>query len=68
VSVVLDDRPGSAGVKFADADLIGYPLQVVAGKSFLESGKLEAKVRATGEKFEIDPTAEAIAAALTTCP
>ncbi len=31
-SVVLDDREGSAGVKFKDANLIGYPLQIVVGK------------------------------------
>jgi prolyl-tRNA synthetase len=69
IDVVVDDRTGvSAGVKFADADLIGYPLQVVVGKSFLASGKLEAKIRATGERSEIDATADAVAAALDTCP
>ena len=67
--VLVDDRAGvSAGVKFADADLIGCPLQVVVGKTYTQSGKLEAKVRATGERFEIDPTAEAIRAALDRCP
>jgi prolyl-tRNA synthetase len=66
---LIDDREGvSAGVKFADADLIGCPLQLVVGKTFKESGKLEAKIRATGEKFEIGPTEEAIAAALERCP
>jgi prolyl-tRNA synthetase len=68
VSVILDDRAGSAGVKFADADLIGCPLQVVAGKKFLESGKLEAKVRRSGERSEIEPSSEAILAALADCP
>ena len=29
---VLDDRDERAGVKFADADLIGYPVQVTVGK------------------------------------
>lgn len=69
VGCVLDDRPGtSPGVKFADADLIGYPLQIVVGKTFVSSGKLEAKVRATGERSEIEASAEAVMAALDTCP
>ena len=32
VDAVLDDRDERAGVKFADADLIGYPVQVTVGK------------------------------------
>jgi prolyl-tRNA synthetase len=32
VDVLLDDRDERAGVKFKDADLIGYPVRVVAGK------------------------------------
>jgi prolyl-tRNA synthetase len=55
-------------VKFADADLIGYPLQIVVGKTFLASGRLEAKVRATGERSELDADAAAVRAALETCP
>jgi prolyl-tRNA synthetase len=69
VGCILDDRSGvSAGVKFGDADLIGYPLQLVLGKTFVSSGKLEAKVRASGERTEIDPSLEAITAALAVCP
>ena len=69
LSPLIDDRAGvSAGVKFADADLIGCPLQLVVGKTYAGSGKLEAKVRATGEKFEVDASADAIAAALSRCP
>jgi prolyl-tRNA synthetase len=68
VGCALDDRAGvSPGVKFADADLIGYPLQVVIGKSFLSSGKLETKVRASGEKSDVDASAEAVRALLETC-
>jgi len=67
--VLVDDREGvSAGVKFADADLIGCPLQLVVGKTFTQTGKLEAKIRATGEKFEIDATPDAVRAALDRCP
>lgn len=69
ISCVLDDRAGvSPGVKFADADLIGYPLQIVVGKSFLASGKLEAKIRATQERSEIDASAGAVRATLDACP
>src|SRR5919109_5012149 len=69
ITCVLDDRAGvSAGAKFADADLIGYPLQVVVGKSFLTSGRLEVKVRATGEKSELDAGVDAVRDALAGCP
>jgi prolyl-tRNA synthetase len=50
VEVALDDRAERAGVKFADADLIGYPVQVVVGKKGLERGEAEFKLRATGER------------------
>ena len=51
--VALDDRSERAGVKFADADLIGWPCQVVVGKRGLAEGKVEFKVRATGEKADV---------------
>ena len=50
LEAVLDDREASAGVKFADADLIGYPVQVVIGKRGIASGTVDLKVRATGER------------------
>jgi len=50
VDVALDDREESAGVKFKDADLIGYPVQVVVGKRGVEAGTVDLKVRATGER------------------
>lgn len=55
--VVIDDRNERAGVKFADADLIGWPLQVVVGKRGLAEGKVELKLRRTGEKRDIALTA-----------
>ena len=48
--VVLDDRKERAGVKFNDADLIGYPVQVVIGKNTKANGTVEIKIRRTGEK------------------
>ncbi|RAP24991.1 proline--tRNA ligase [Candidatus Marinamargulisbacteria bacterium SCGC AG-343-K17] len=48
--VIVDDRVESPGVKFKDADLIGFPLQVIVGKKTLESHQIEVKHRRTGEK------------------
>jgi prolyl-tRNA synthetase len=50
LAVVIDDRDDTAGVKFADADLIGYPIQVVVGKRGIAAGVADLKVRATGER------------------
>ena len=53
VEVLYDDRDKGAGEKFADADLMGMPYQVILGKRSLESGKAEVKNRATGETEEV---------------
>ncbi|MGG4010845.1 proline--tRNA ligase [Bacillus smithii] len=50
--VLFDDRPERAGVKFADADLIGLPVRVTVGKKASE-GIVEVKVRKTQETFEV---------------
>ena len=52
VETVLDDREDRAGVKFKDADLIGFPLRITVGKA-LKDGKVELKIRQTGEMSEI---------------
>ncbi len=52
IETILDDRPGRAGVKFKDAELIGIPYRVVTGRS-LKDGKVEVVQRANGEKQEI---------------
>jgi prolyl-tRNA synthetase len=62
LEVVLDDREESAGVKFADADLIGYPVHVVIGKRGIESGSVDLKVRATGQREKV-PLDTAVATA-----
>ena len=49
--VLYDDRKERAGVKFADADLIGLPIRINVGKKASE-GIVEVKVRATGEVLE----------------
>ena len=53
VSVAIDDRDARAGVKFADADLIGWPLQIIVGNKGIEAGELEFKVRDTGVRSTI---------------
>lgn len=49
LETVIDDRNERPGVKFKDADLIGYPLRVVVGPKTLTEGNLEVKIRKTGE-------------------
>lgn len=49
LETVIDYRNERPGVKFKDADLIGYPLRVVVGPKTLTEGKLEVKIRKTGE-------------------
>lgn len=53
LEIVIDDRKERAGVKFADADLIGWPLQVVIGKRGLAEGNVEIKRRRTGDRRDI---------------
>ncbi len=50
--VILDDRPATPGVKFADAELIGVPTILVVGRG-LSTGVVEIKDRATGERTEV---------------
>ena len=51
--VVLDDRNERAGIKFKDADLIGYPVRVTIGKKWQQSGCVEIKIRRSGEVVEV---------------
>jgi prolyl-tRNA synthetase len=51
--VLLDDRDQRPGEKFADADLIGIPIRVTAGKKSLEDGAVDVRNRATGEERRV---------------
>lgn len=62
IESVLDDRNERAGVKFKDADLIGYPLRIVLGPKTLAEGKMEVKTRATGEVTLVDVEGDYVAA------
>ena len=48
-NVLYDDRDLRAGEKFADADLLGMPYQIIVSEKNIASGKLEIKNRKTGE-------------------
>ncbi|MEM8809770.1 MAG: His/Gly/Thr/Pro-type tRNA ligase C-terminal domain-containing protein, partial [Cyanobacteria bacterium P01_G01_bin.38] len=52
VETLLDDRKERAGVKFKDADLVGIPFRIVAGRS-LKDGKVEVVKRATRESEDL---------------
>ncbi|MGB2705596.1 MAG: proline--tRNA ligase [Candidatus Omnitrophota bacterium] len=54
LDVILDDRAERAGVKFKDADLIGFPVQVIIGEKNLENGKVELKTRKTKKTELVD--------------
>jgi prolyl-tRNA synthetase len=56
IEVIFDDRDERAGVKFNDADLIGIPLRITVGQKNLGQGKVEMKIRKTGENklYEVD--------------
>lgn len=54
--VVIDDRNERPGVKFKDADLIGFPFRITVGKT-IQDGNVELVIRENGEKEELTPDA-----------
>ena len=54
IDVIIDDRVERAGVKFKDADLIGIPIHVIISERGLKDGKIEIKIRKTGQKEIVD--------------
>ncbi|HET7416574.1 MAG TPA: proline--tRNA ligase [Solirubrobacterales bacterium] len=61
--VLYDDRDAGPGEKLTDAELLGCPVRVVAGRRGLAEGVVEASVRATGDEHKL-PLGEAAAQAL----
>ena len=51
IEVVLDDRDERSGVKFKDADLIGYPVRITVGPKALKENCVEVKVRRNKESM-----------------
>lgn len=55
IEVLFDDRTDAqAGYKFKEADLLGMPFQVIVGNKKLAEGKVEVKIRATGERMDVE--------------
>jgi prolyl-tRNA synthetase len=54
IEVLLDDRDERPGVKFKDADVIGIPLRLTVGEKNLKQGKVELKMRSSGEVTLVD--------------
>lgn len=54
VEVVLDDRDERPGVKFKDADLLGFPIRITVGKKAAE-GQVEYKLRRGGDVEVVTP-------------
>lgn len=53
IDVMLDDRAERAGVKFKDADLIGYPIRITVGKKAAGEGLIEYKLRTEKDATEV---------------
>jgi prolyl-tRNA synthetase len=62
VEVFYDDRDERPGVKFNDADLIGFPVRLVVGKKGVEQGQAEVSLRRERAKNAV-PLADAVARA-----
>jgi prolyl-tRNA synthetase len=60
---LYDDREERAGAKFAEADLMGHPWQIIVGPRGAAAGLVELKRRATGERSEL-PVEDALAKVL----
>lgn len=48
IESIIDDRDESAGKKFSDSDLIGFPVTIIVGPRELENGNVEIKFRKEG--------------------
>jgi prolyl-tRNA synthetase len=70
LDVLYDDRAGSAGEKFADAELLGCPLRLTIGKRSLEAGEVDVQIRRGQEKrsLPLEGAAEAAAELFRTLP
>jgi prolyl-tRNA synthetase len=53
IDVLLDDRPERAGVKFKDADLLGFPYQVIVGEKNLTQDRIEIKNRKNQQVLQV---------------
>jgi prolyl-tRNA synthetase len=52
--VFIDDRDERPGVKFKDADLLGFPYRITVGKRFSQDGRVEVRTRKDGRTEEVE--------------
>ncbi|MGB9886357.1 MAG: proline--tRNA ligase [Moorellales bacterium] len=57
IEAVLDDRPERAGVKFADADLIGFPWRITVGRKAADQGLVDIRRRGQAQEVALTPEA-----------
>jgi len=55
IEVLLDDRDERPGIKFKDADLIGFPFRITIGKRFVQEGEVEVRTRKDGQTKSLSP-------------
>jgi len=61
VDVILDDRDERPGVKFKDADLVGFPIRIALGEKSLAKGEVEIKPRNGAlQSLKIEEAVEAV--------
>ena len=53
LEVVIDDRNERPGVKFKDADLVGYPVRITVGSKAVDSGDIELRIRKDGNNLMV---------------
>lgn len=53
ISVLWDERKERPGVKFCDAELMGFPMMLIVGDRSLKEGNIEFKLRASGKKTSV---------------
>lgn len=54
LDVYWDDRDLRPGVRFNDAELVGYPIRITLGKFYFQDGQAEVQIRSSGESKKID--------------
>jgi prolyl-tRNA synthetase len=67
IDVIIDDRPERPGVKFNDAELVGFPYRITVGPRSLAESEAELTERATGEtvRVAVDDVVSRVAATVT---
>lgn len=54
--VLVDNRDERPGIKFKDADLLGFPIRINVGKKGFDNGEIDIVIRKTKEQIKVKPT------------